>query len=729
MAQKPRTTQTKRKRPATRKRAKKQAISIRTYGWGTFVVAVIAFVFSLFNFGWIGDNLSKLAETLFGGWGALIYLVVATWMLIMLNPLRPMQRAGNTSMLAAFLLYGDLIWGEDRGIVNGSLYRLNQYLFSDLGIIFLATVFFIVGISLCVPTIWGSMIRRIQETAEAIKKEWKERPKTKSIASEKPKRNQKENRTAVSQPADDTDEDADKESDAGTIHDIPIVGFSEKVVAEKPIKQENSSTSDDEMTTEDMMMTASQDVSDSYELPTFSILREAVVTDLSGENARLKENASKLVKTLKSFGVGVKVLKIHLGPTVTKYELQPDIGVKVSRITSLSDDLALALAAKDIRIEAPIPGKAAIGIEVPNQEVAPVCLREVLEAEPVKQDDSRLLVALGRSISGETVGISLNKMPHLLVAGSTGSGKSVCINGMIVSLLMRTRPDEVRLMMIDPKMVELNVYNGVPHLLTPVVTDPKKAAQALKQVVAEMERRYELFSRYGVRNIEGYNELVDQTEDEEAKRLPFIVVIVDELADLMMVASNDVEDAIMRLAQMARAAGIHMVLATQRPSVDVITGVIKANIPSRIAFAVSSQTDSRTILDGGGAEKLLGRGDMLMLANGMNKPVRVQGAFVSDKEVETVVNHVIAQQRAQYVEAMMPKEEEVTTIDSDDSLFGEVVQFIISQETASTSMIQRRFRIGYNRAARLIDSLEQAGYVGPSEGSKPRKVLVQEQEE
>ncbi|MCC5893703.1 DNA translocase FtsK, partial [Exiguobacterium sp.] len=443
---------------------------------------------------------------------------------------------------------------------------------------------------------------------------------------------------------------------------------------------------------------------------------------------RLKANATKLGQTLKSFGVGVKVLKIHLGPTVTKYELQPDIGVKVSRITSLSDDLALALAAKDIRIEAPIPGKAAIGIEVPNQEVAPVCLREVLEAEPVKRESSPLLVALGRSISGETVTVALNKMPHLLVAGSTGSGKSVCINGMIVSILMRTRPDEVRLMMIDPKMVELNVYNGVPHLLTPVVTDPKKAAQALKQVVAEMERRYELFSRYGVRNIEGYNELVDKSEDEDAKRLPFIVVIVDELADLMMVASNDVEDAIMRLAQMARAAGIHMVLATQRPSVDVITGVIKANIPSRIAFAVSSQTDSRTILDGGGAEKLLGRGDMLMLANGMNKPVRVQGAFVSDQEVETVVNHVIAQQRAQYVEAMMPKEEEVTTIDSDDSLFGEVVQFIMTQETASTSMIQRRFRIGYNRAARLIDSLEQAGYVGPSEGSKPRKVLVNEQE-
>ena len=733
MAQKTRKTPVKRKRPATRntRKRKTQPIAPRTYGWGIFVLAIVAFVFALFDLGWIGRQLSDLTEYLFGGWGSLAYLMAAFLIWVTLNPMRAMQRAGLLSLTASFLLFGDLLWGEERGGINGALYNLNQYLFSDFGLIFLGIVCLILGISLYVPTIWGTLYHRIQESMVALKKEWSSRPKVEK---------QKEtNRTRKASPKSkpvevdaEVDSEAEPETDTMTMNDIPIVGFSEKVVAEKKESEKGSSPSvetDASISTEDMMMTAAQDVSDTYELPPFSNLKEPVITDLSGENARLKENASKLVKTLKSFGVGVKVLKIHLGPTVTKYELQPDIGVKVSRITSLSDDLALALAAKDIRIEAPIPGKAAIGIEVPNQEVAPVCLREVLEADPVKQDDSKLLVALGRSISGETVGISLNKMPHLLVAGSTGSGKSVCINGMIVSLLMRSRPDEVRLMMIDPKMVELNVYNGVPHLLTPVVTDPKKAAQALKQVVAEMERRYELFSRYGVRNIEGYNELVDQSDDEDAKRLPFIVVIVDELADLMMVASNDVEDAIMRLAQMARAAGIHMVLATQRPSVDVITGVIKANIPSRIAFAVSSQTDSRTILDGGGAEKLLGRGDMLMLANGMNKPVRVQGAFVSDQEVETVVNHVIAQQRAQYVEAMMPKEEEVTTIDSDDSLFGEVVQFIVTQETASTSMIQRRFRIGYNRAARLIDSLEEAGYVGPSEGSKPRKVLIHEQEE
>ncbi|WP_214763896.1 DNA translocase FtsK [Exiguobacterium sp. s141] len=724
MAQKSRKTPAKRKRPTTR-RAKKQPIPLRTYGWVMFVMSITAFIFSLFDFGWVGNQTSLLATTLFGGWGALTYLAIAFTLLVFLNEFRPMQRTGIQFLFVSFLMFGDLVWGAERGTINGALYQLNQYLLSDFGIIFLGVLCMIIGISLLSPTIWRTIGSRLLETGMAIKQEWHDRERVKPA----PVSNRKK---AVSAPAkvESKPVEAEPEADAVTMHDIPIVGFSEKVVAEKRPKTEEVASTEEvtELPTEDMMMTAPQDVSDTYELPTFTILSEPVVTDLSGENARLKANATKLVQTLKSFGVGVKVLKIHLGPTVTKYELQPDIGVKVSRITSLSDDLALALAAKDIRIEAPIPGKAAIGIEVPNQEVAPVCLREVLEADPVKREQSPLLVALGRSISGETVTIALNKMPHLLVAGSTGSGKSVCINGMIVSLLMRTRPDEVRLMMIDPKMVELNVYNGVPHLLTPVVTDPKKAAQALKQVVAEMERRYELFSRYGVRNIEGYNELVDKSDDEDAKRLPFIVVIVDELADLMMVASNDVEDAIMRLAQMARAAGIHMVLATQRPSVDVITGVIKANIPSRIAFAVSSQTDSRTILDGGGAEKLLGRGDMLMLANGMNKPIRVQGAFVSDQEVETVVNHVIAQQRAQYVEAMMPKEEEVTTIDSDDSLFEEVVQFILTQETASTSMIQRRFRIGYNRAARLIDSLEQAGYVGPSEGSKPRKVLINQPE-
>ncbi len=417
---------------------------------------------------------------------------------------------------------------------------------------------------------------------------------------------------------------------------------------------------------------------------------------------------------------------MHIGPAVTRYEVYPDVGVKVSKIVSLSDDLALALAAKDIRIEAPIPGKSAIGIEVPNEEIAMVSLREVLEAKEADKPEAKLLIGLGRDISGQAVLAELNKMPHLLVAGATGSGKSVCINAIIVSLLMRTKPHEVKMMMIDPKMVELSVYNGIPHLLSPVVTDPKKASQALKKVVSEMERRYELFSHTGTRNIEGYNEYIERhNETAEVKQplLPYIVVIVDELADLMMVASSDVEDSITRLAQMARAAGIHLIIATQRPSVDVITGVIKANIPSRIAFSVSSQTDSRTILDMGGAEKLLGRGDMLFLPVGASKPVRVQGAFVSDQEVEAVVQYVISQQQAQYEETMIAQDDEPQEA-FDDELFDEAVQLVIEMQSASVSMLQRRFRIGYNRAARLIDAMEARGIVGPYEGSKPRAVLV-----
>ncbi|WP_153123814.1 DNA translocase FtsK [Peribacillus tepidiphilus] len=464
-----------------------------------------------------------------------------------------------------------------------------------------------------------------------------------------------------------------------------------------------------------------------YQLPPLSLLKIPKKIDQSGEYELIHSNAAKLEKTFNSFGVKARVTQVHLGPAVTKYEVHPDVGVKVSKIVSLSDDLALALAAKDIRIEAPIPGKSAIGIEVPNSEIAMVSLREVLEAKEYNNPDSKLQIALGRDIYGEAVLAELNKMPHLLVAGATGSGKSVCINGIITSILMKAKPHEVKLMMIDPKMVELNVYNGIPHLLAPVVTDAKKASQALKKVVSEMERRYELFSHTGTRNIEGYNDYIKRHNlVEEAKQpyLPYIVVIVDELADLMMVASSDVEDSITRLAQMARAAGIHLIIATQRPSVDVITGIIKANIPSRIAFSVSSMTDSRTILDMGGAEKLLGRGDMLFLPVGASKPIRVQGAFLSDEEVEEVVNFVISQQKAQYQEEMIPDDVPEATTEVDDDLYEEAVQMVIEMQTASVSMLQRRFRIGYSRAARLIDEMEARGIVGPYEGSKPRSVLV-----
>lgn len=441
-----------------------------------------------------------------------------------------------------------------------------------------------------------------------------------------------------------------------------------------------------------------------------------------------KENAQKLETTLQSFGVQAKVLEISRGPTVTRYELEPGLGVKVSRVVNLTDDIALALAARDIRMEAPVPGKSVIGIEVPNEEVALVSLREVLQSKEFQQSHARLALVLGRDISGLPIVGDLQKMPHLLVAGATGSGKSVCINGMIASILMKHKPHEVKLMMIDPKMVELNSYNGIPHLLSPVVTDPRKAAFALKKVVQEMENRYQLMAERGTRDIERYNALV---KSEGADPLPYIVVLVDELADLMMVAPGDVEDAICRIAQMARAAGIHLIVATQRPSVDVITGLIKANIPSRIAFAVSSMADSRTILDGGGAEKLLGRGDMLYMPVGAAKAVRVQGAFVSEDEIERLVRFVKEQQDAVYtVDLHSGDAGKSSTSDEPelDQLFSDAVDLVVDMGQASVSMLQRRFRIGYSRAARIVDQMEQSGIVGRFEGSKPREVLISKEQ-
>lgn len=484
---------------------------------------------------------------------------------------------------------------------------------------------------------------------------------------------------------------------------------------------------------EDLDFEIAEEIEDrDYQLPTADLLDTIPPADQSGEYKKIEHNIGVLEQTFKSFGVDAKVVKASLGPAVTKFEVQPAVGVKVSKIVNLTDDIALALAAKDVRMEAPIPGKSLIGIEVPNSQVSTVSFREVIDAQP-DHPDKLLEVPLGRDISGRVQTADLAKMPHLLVAGSTGSGKSVAINGIITSILMRAKPHEVKLMMIDPKMVELNVYNGIPHLLTPVVTNPRKAAQALQKVVKEMEERYEKFAATGVRNITGYNELVMQKNMETGEihpTLPFIVVIVDELADLMMVASNEVEDAITRLAQMARAAGIHMILATQRPSVDVITGIIKANVPSRIAFAVSSGVDSRTIIDSNGAEKLLGRGDMLFLPMGENKPIRVQGAFISDHEVERVVAFVTDQQEAHYEEKMMVSDEEASGAsghggEPEDELFDQAKELVVDMQTASVSLLQRRFRIGYNRAARLVDELEAHGVVGPSEGSKPRKVLIE----
>lgn len=476
-----------------------------------------------------------------------------------------------------------------------------------------------------------------------------------------------------------------------------------------------------------------QSKNSNYKKPPINLLSPIKNVDQSQDKALIQKNTEVLESTFKSFGVHVIVKKAVLGPTVTRYEVQPAVGVKVSKIVNLADDLALALAAKDIRIEAPIPGKPLIGIEVPNRTTSAVSFKDVMAHQDAKSKEISLDVPLGKDVEGKVISADLRKMPHLLIAGSTGSGKSVAINTIITSVLMKAYPEDVKLVLIDPKMVELSVYNGIPHLLIPVVTDAKLATNALRKTVKEMERRYQLFAAGGVRNITEYNQKVAENNADKnnsvMEKLPYIVVIVDELSDLMMVAGHDVEDAIVRLAQMARAAGIHMILATQRPSVDVITGLIKANVPSRISFAVSSGVDSRTILDQVGAEKLLGRGDMLFLPIGAAKPERVQGAYISVTEVEKIVSWVKDQQEAVYNEDMIPSKNDSegqaeSEDEREDEFYDQAVALVRKQQSASVSMLQRRFRIGYNRAARIVDEMEAKGIVGPSEGSKPRQVLI-----
>ncbi|MFP7296157.1 DNA translocase FtsK [Neobacillus niacini] len=637
------------------------------------------------------------------------------------------------------------------GMIGAVLFAMFHYLFAETGTKIIAFIFILIGFILLTGKSFGEFIAKIGTAMVEFSKgqwsafqldmeEWKQKKQERREERRVQQQRERENRAAASlQP--EINHPIQNDQDEMVIPEPVISSFADRAYPdEEPQRakrrkedtkgKEAEQKAEEEDNTPPITFTEVENVA--YELPPLRLLKLPKKTDQSGEYELIHANAAKLERTFQSFGVKARVTQVHLGPAVTKYEVHPDVGVKVSKIVSLSDDLALALAAKDIRIEAPIPGKSAIGIEVPNSEVAVVSLREVLEATQNNKPEAKLLIGLGRDITGEAVLAELNKMPHLLVAGSTGSGKSVCINGIITSILMRAKPHEVKLMMIDPKMVELNVYNGVPHLLAPVVTDAKKASQALKKVVSEMERRYELFSHTGTRNIEGYNDHIKRHNIEENDKqplLPYIVVIVDELADLMMVASSDVEDSITRLAQMARAAGIHLIIATQRPSVDVITGVIKANIPSRIAFAVSSATDSRTILDMGGAEKLLGRGDMLFLPVGASKPVRVQGAFLSDNEVEETVNFVIGQQKAQYQEEMIPDDTPEAVGEVDDDLYSDAVDLVIEMQTASVSMLQRRFRIGYTRAARLIDEMEARGIVGAYEGSKPRAVLQSKQNE
>ncbi|UOE77467.1 DNA translocase FtsK [Parageobacillus thermoglucosidasius] len=746
----------KRKRQKKARRSKqhwKETFQLELIGLAMLAISVIAMA----RLGLVGKTLVFIARFFFGEWYMLLfvalfllsfyviwkrrwpsfthrvllgsYIIISSLLLLSHETLFALlSRRGQfdpSIIRATWELFWDEVRGKSAGadlgggMIGAFFFAASYQLFDELGTKWICFFLFVIGIVF----ITGKPLRETVGKAVAMLVSFLQRQWQAFVADVKHwgGKAQKRKRRKPKTPEPTAQQEGETLSPPPIISDFTAVRSNE---IEQEREQEKAESAEEE---ESPPLAFSEMENADYQLPPLDLLRLPKQTSQAKDHANIYANARKLEKTFQSFGVKAKVTQVHLGPAVTKYEVYPDVGVKVSKIVSLSDDLALALAAKDIRIEAPIPGKSAIGIEVPNEEIATVSLREVLEAIDHYKQEAKLLIPLGRDISGEVVVAELNKMPHLLIAGATGSGKSVCINGIIVSLLMRTKPHEVKLMMIDPKMVELSVYNGIPHLLAPVVTNPKKASQALKKVVQEMERRYELFSHTGTRNIEGYNEYVrrhNQEAEEQLPLLPYIVVIIDELADLMMVASSDVEDSITRLAQMARAAGIHLIIATQRPSVDVITGVIKANIPSRIAFSVSSQTDSRTILDMGGAEKLLGRGDMLFLPMGASKPVRVQGAFVSDEEVEEVVDFVISQQKAQYYEEMIINEENNEGEEFEDELYEEAVRLVVEMQSASVSMLQRRFRIGYNRAARLIDAMEARGVVGPYEGSKPRAVLI-----
>ena len=623
------------------------------------------------------------------------------------------------------------------GLLGSLLYAPISFLFSNIGSYFFGLLLILLGGLLMSP--WS--IYDISEKAMAAFQNWREKQEEKRqirFLEQEEKAAQ-----AAMQAIEVEQEEAEVDPETGEILDgedlsETAVDFDEADYEEvgeydphEPLDFGREEETEEAEADVDVEVDFTTKESLDYKLPNINLFAPDKPKNQSKEKRIVRDNIKILEETFASFGIKAAVERAEIGPSVTKYEVKPAVGVRVNRISNLADDLALALAAKDVRIEAPIPGKSLVGIEVPNSEVATVTFRELWDQS--KTDASKLLeIPLGKAVNGSVRSFDLAKMPHLLVAGSTGSGKSVAVNGIIASILMKARPDEVKFMMVDPKMVELSVYNDIPHLLIPVVTNPRKASRALQKVVDEMENRYELFSKVGARNIAGYNaKVAEYNAQSEYKQvpLPLIVVIVDELADLMMVASKEVEDAIIRLGQKARAAGIHMILATQRPSVDVISGLIKANVPSRIAFAVSSGTDSRTILDENGAEKLLGRGDMLFKPIDENHPVRLQGSFISDEDVERIVAFVKNQAEADYDDSFDPGEVSESDLDTGggddegDPLFEEAKALVIETQKASASMIQRRLSVGFNRATRLMEELEAAGVIGPAEGTKPRKVL------
>lgn len=673
----------------------------------------------------------------------------------------------------ARLLYGDIINFKVSKFVGGGmlgavLYKPVAFLFSNVGTFLIGALFIILGLFLMSPWEVYDIVEFFKEKSQewAAKNEIRKqkrfvkREEKKALAEQKrQEKAQKEEEERLAQLTVDQETgeilETPSDNEASLFDNLPendlptepeilaydhtLDGLEEPPLEDYPTMDSSPSQEaaqamlDEEDDGEPLEVDFTAKANLLYKLPTIDLFAPDKPKNQSKEKNLVRRNIKVLEDTFNSFGIDVKVERAEIGPSVTKYEVKPAVGVRVNRISNLADDLALALAAKDVRIEAPIPGKSLVGIEVPNSEIATVTFRELWEQ--ANTDPNKLLeVPLGKAVNGTARTFDLARMPHLLVAGSTGSGKSVAVNGIIASILMKARPDQVKFMMIDPKMVELSVYNDIPHLLIPVVTNPRKAARALQKVVDEMENRYELFSRFGVRNIAGYNAKVEEFNAQSEQKqipLPLIVVIVDELADLMMVASKEVEDAIIRLGQKARAAGIHMILATQRPSVDVISGLIKANVPSRVAFAVSSGTDSRTILDENGAEKLLGRGDMLFKPIDENHPVRLQGSFISDDDVERIVGFIKDQADADYDDSFDPGEVSESDLKSGgggvqegDPLFEDAKALVLETQKASASMLQRRLSVGFNRATRLMDELEAAGVIGPAEGTKPRKVLM-----
>ena len=695
-------------------------------------VAILAALFYLFFFKWLHKHEGKISGFISFFLG--LSLIFQAYFVHVLHLKGQVLSTTLTRVLTDLMAFKVTSFAGG-GLIGAALYAPISFLFSNIGSYFIGLLLILLGVLLMSP--WS--LYDLAEKFSLAFQNWREK--------EEEKRQlrfleQEEKAAQAAMQAIEVEQvEAEVDPETGEILDDEDLSYSPMDFDEADYAGEGDYNPHEPLDfgREEEIEEAEADVevdfttkeSLDYKLPTINLFAPDKPKNQSKEKRIVRENIKILEETFASFGIKVTVERAEIGPSVTKYEVKPAVGVRVNRISNLADDLALALAAKDVRIEAPIPGKSLVGIEVPNSEIATVTFRELWEQS--KTDASKLLeIPLGKAVNGSVRSFDLAKMPHLLVAGSTGSGKSVAVNGIIASILMKARPDEVKFMMVDPKMVELSVYNDIPHLLIPVVTNPRKASRALQKVVDEMENRYELFSKVGARNIAGYNaKVAEYNAQSEYKQvpLPLIVVIVDELADLMMVASKEVEDAIIRLGQKARAAGIHMILATQRPSVDVISGLIKANVPSRIAFAVSSGTDSRTILDENGAEKLLGRGDMLFKPIDENHPVRLQGSFISDEDVERIVAFVKNQAEADYDDSFDPGEVSESDLDTGggddegDPLFEEAKTLVIETQKASASMIQRRLSVGFNRATRLMEELEAAGVIGPAEGTKPRKVL------